>query len=261
MLIDTHAHLDFREFDQDRDQVIKRAFRKGIEKIINIGCNLERSRNSIKLAERYDNIYAAVGIHPHDIVNYQLSEAETELKKLAKQNKVVAIGECGLDYFRMDKENKEENIRRQKDFFIMQIRIARDFNLPLIIHCRDAYSDLLEVLKEQANSHKGVTHCFSASFKYAKEFLDLGFLISFTGNITYAKEDDAILETVKEISLDKIMVETDSPYLAPVPHRGERNEPAFVRYIAEKITEIKEIDFEKVAEQTTKNAIKIFNLK
>ena len=260
MFIDTHAHLDFKEFDSDQDKVIKRAFNSGIEKIINIGCNLERSINSINLAKKYKNIYATVGIHPRDVVNYQLSEAEDELRKLAQQEKVVAVGECGLDYFRMDKENKKENIKRQKDFFVRQIKIAREFKLPLIIHCRDAYTDLLEILKEHyTDSYKGVTHCFSASFKYAKEFLDLGFLISFTGNITYTKKGDSILETVNKVPLEKIMVETDSPYLAPVPHRGERNEPAYLRYIAEEIAKIKKLSFEEIAKQTTQNAIELFN--
>lgn len=260
MLIDTHAHLDFKEFDQDRDQVIKRAFGSGIEKIINVGCNLERSKNSIELAKKYDNIYAAVGVHPHDVGKYDLENFKSKLIKLAKENKVVALGECGLDYYRI--ENSELGIKnKQKEFFKVQLDLAKELDLPLIIHCRNAFEDLLEILKRTDDLPRGVTHCFSGTLHYAQKFLNLGFLVSFTGSITYVRPQGELLAVVKEIPLGKIMIETDCPYLAPVPHRGERNEPAYVKFVAEKIAEIKGMDFQEVAEQTTKNAIKLFSLK
>ena len=257
MLIDTHSHLDFKEFDPDREDVIKRAFDSEVEKIINVGCNLERSKNSIKLAKKYDKIYAAVGVHPHDVEKYEAKNLKSELGKLARQNKVVAIGECGLDYFRLENEKDKE---KQKEFFKLQLDLAKELDLPIIIHCRNAFKDLLEILKGVSDLPRGVTHCFSGTLHYAQQFLDLGFLISFTGNVTYVRPQGELLKVVKEIPLDKIMVETDCPYLAPVPHRGERNEPAYVRYMAEKIAEIKGIDFKEVAKKTTENAIKLFNL-
>ena len=257
MLIDTHVHLDFKEFDQDRDQVIKRAFGSGIEKMINVGCNLERSKNSIELALKYDNIYATVGVHPHDVVKYDLKNLKSELIKLAKENKVVALGECGLDYYRLENETEKE---KQKEFFKIQLDLAKELDLPLIIHCRNAFEDLLEILERTDDLPRGVTHCFSGTLHYAQEFLNLGFLVSFTGSITYVRPQGELLKVVKEIPLDKIMVETDCPYLAPVPHRGKRNESAYVKFVAEKIAEIKGIDFKEVAEQTTKNAIKLFKL-
>ncbi len=257
MLIDTHTHLDFKEFDPDQDQVIKRAFSSGIEKIINVSCNLERSKNSIELAKKYGDIYATVGVHPHDLGKYEVESLKSELGKLAKEDKVVAIGEIGLDYYRIE---KEEDKQRQIEGFKIQFDLAQKLNLPVIIHCRNAFEDLLEILKGVSDLPRGVTHCFSGTLHYAKQFLDLGFLISFTGSITYARPQGEILKVVKEIPLDKIMVETDCPYLAPVPHRGERNEPAYVRHMAEKIAEIKGIDFEEVAKKTTENAIKLFNL-
>lgn len=316
MFIDTHAHLDFKEFDSDRDEVIKRAFEGGIQKIINVGCNLERSRAAIELARSCGvGVYASIGIHPHDVANYELETTERELRKLAHNDKVVAIGECGLDYYRLDQKlkshlfcdrrkdvisgvngvkkiNKSKEISKkqnsqlfddrskvengkiiskdikdkktvQKEFFEMQIKLAQELNLPLIIHCRDAFDDLLKILISNLQfpiSNIGVAHCFSGNRKFAQEFLKLGFLISFTGSITYAKSDAEILKVVKEVPLEKIMVETDSPYLAPVPKRGARNEPLYVKYIVQKIADIKNISLTEVEKTTTKNVIKLFNL-
>lgn len=257
MLIDTHAHLDFREYDQDRDEVINRAFKNGVAKIINIGCNLERGEKAILIAERYRNVYATVGVHPHDIENLRLCYVGGNLAWLARNKKVVAIGECGLDYYRL-RGSKD----RQIDFFREQLRVASSLNLPVVLHCRDAYQDMLQVLAEEKKRYPlcGVTHCFSGNYDKAKQFVELGFYLSFTGAITFAKKED-VLEAVKKISLDKIMVETDSPYLAPEPNRGKRNEPAFVKYVAEKIAEVKGIGLEDVASKTTANAVKLFKLK
>jgi TatD DNase family protein len=259
MLIDTHAHLDFREFDHDRDEVIKRAEKFGVKKIINVGCNLERSQNSIDLAGKHDNIYAAVGVHPHDVGKYEPEVIKRELEKLAKSKKVVAIGECGLDYYRLE---SNQGITKQKEVFKRELKLAHKLNLPLIIHCRNAFEDLLAIVKNETKKLKirGVTHCFSGTLRYAREFINLGFLVSFTGSITYARPKSEILPVIREIPLSKIMVETDSPYLAPAPYRGKRNEPSYVKLVAEKIAKIKGLDFIEVAGQTSKNAKNLFGL-
>ncbi|PIZ57258.1 hydrolase TatD [bacterium (Candidatus Torokbacteria) CG_4_10_14_0_2_um_filter_35_8] len=259
MLIDTHAHLDFKEFGNDREEVIKRAFDNGVEKIICVGCGPEHSNGSVELARKYDNIFASVGIHPHDLNKVNL-EALSELEKLSKFLKVVAIGEIGLDYFRLeDKKDKPKQIK----VFEEQLRLVGKLNLPVIFHCRDAYPDILKILWEFKKDYnfRGVTHCFSGSQDYAEKFLDLGLLLSFTGAITYTEDPDAeIFEVIKKTPLDKIMIETDCPYLAPHPHRGERNEPAFVKFVAEKIAEVKGVDFKTVASKTTRNAEELFEI-
>ena len=306
-MIDTHSHLDFEQFDDDREEVIQRAFNGGVKKIINVGCNLERAKASIELVDKYENIYAAIGIHPTDInriTNYELRITNSEgikkqrskenfmhsyleeLRKLARHSKVVAIGEIGLDYFHpeklrlgaspvklhyeasmdLDGEIKQLKIR-QKELFIAQLELAEELQLPVIIHCRDAYEDLLEILK--GFDLRGVIHCFCGNRRQAKQFLDLGFYISFTGNITYSKKDDAeIFQVIKEVPLERIMIETDCPFLAPAsdcpiqdgpaPMRGKRNEPLFVKYVAEKIAEIKKISLEEVEIATDENAGKLF---
>ena len=256
-MIDSHAHLDFKEFDKDRAEVIQRAFANGVKKIINVGCNLERSKASIELAEKYRNIFASVGCHPHDVDIAELSIVNRELRKLTKSDKVVAIGECGLDYFRLENEKDKEN---QQKLFRTQIKLAKEMNLPLIIHCRDAYDDLLDILQSFDLSEKpGVAHCFLGNLSEAERLLDLGFYISFTGVITFPKAEKT-LEVVKKISLDRILIETDCPYLAPVPKRGDRNEPVYVRYVAEKIAEVRDIDIEKVEKATANNTMRLFGI-
>lgn len=314
-MIDTHAHLDFPQFDQDREEAIERAFSGGVKKIINIGCNLERALASIKLAEKYDNVYAAVGIHPSDVSYFchpeermersgmsdegslQISETrkqgnkETsvqkqrvkEIRDLARHPKVVAIGEIGLDYFHMDSDYRnineipEEEIEqlknRQKEFFIAQLELAREMDLPMIIHCRssskdsgDAYEDILLSLRAAARNSviRGVIHCFSGNREHAKQFLDLGFYISFTGNITYSRgrkfSAPTLQDVVRDIPLERILIETDCPFLAPAPMRGNRNEPLFVKYAAEKIAEIKKVDFKEVERITDINAEELFGI-
>ena len=257
-MIDTHAHLDFKEFDKDRAEVIQRAFDSGVKKIINVGCNVERSKASVRLAREYEQVYASIGCHPHDVGNCEAGIMNQELRKLAKYNKVIAVGECGLDYYRLERE--EDKIEQQK-LFKMQIKLAKDLDLPLIIHCRDAYEDLLEILKNyDLRERPGVTHCFLGSWEQAKNFLDLGFYVFFTGAITFSKKEKT-LEAMKRIPLDKILIETDCPYLAPEPKRGARNEPAYVKYVAEKIAEVRGIDFAEAAKMTYNNSVKLFNLK
>ncbi|TRZ77338.1 TatD family deoxyribonuclease [bacterium] len=292
-MIDSHAHLDHELFDPDRDEVIQRAFENGIKKIITVGCDLNEMKEAIKLAEKYDNIYAAIGLHPDEadkcMGNSPASNRQSsrggriarvvgELKKLAKYPKVVAIGEIGLDYFRSDNppSSADYGVARQKELFIVQLKLAQELNLPVIIHCRasdnkpgDAYDDLLlslrEVMTEEERrgnlkKFQGVIHCFCGTREHAKQFLDLGFHISFTGNITYFKKDDAeLLQVVREIPLNRILVETDCPFLTPVPHRGKRNEPMFVKYVAEKIANVKKISVGEVERVTDGNAERLFH--
>ncbi len=267
MLIDTHCHLDFKDFDKDRDEAVKRAYDAGVQKIINVGCDMESSRRSIALAEKYDFIYASVGLHPHE-ANSQLlkqlskphSDSWNELEKLAEHPKVKAIGECGLEYYgvRCQVLGVKE---KQKNIFKKQIELAIKLNKPLIIHCRDAHNDVLDILKSYFLGRKsklnGVIHFFSGAPRQAREYLGMGFMISFTGVITFSRDYD---EVVQSAPLEKILIETDTPFVAPIPYRGKRNEPSYVIEVAKKIAEIKNIPLEKVAEQTSENALKIFSL-
>jgi len=249
--IDTHAHLDFSEFDNDREEVIERARLAGVCYIINIGINKESSQKSLQLAKKYDFIFATTSLHPLDVGEEDFDEKF--FSELAKDPLIVAIGETGLDYYH--NSNKE----KQKEVFKKLIRIAYQLNKPLILHCREAEKDLLEILsQEKLPEKRGVIHCFGKDISLAKKFLDMGFLISYTGNITY-NPSRAI--SLKDVPLEKIMIETDCPFLSPLPVRGQRNEPAFLLYIAQKIAEIKRIPLEEVAKVTTENALKLFNLK
>jgi len=253
MFIDTHCHLDFPEFAQDRDEVIKRAKNGAVDYLINIGSSLDGSRRSIDLSKAYEYIYATVGIHPHEADRFAKVE-EPVLIELAKENKVVAIGEIGLDYYK--NYSKVEN---QKLLFISLIKLAKDLNLPLIIHNRQAADDTLKILKE-ALPLKIVLHCFSGDEDFLKKCLSLGFYISFTCNITYKKAGN-LRALVKLTPLDRLMLETDAPYLPPQGLRGKRNEPLYVKYLAQEISKIKEISLEEVARVTSDNAKLFFNIK
>lgn len=252
MLVDTHCHLDFPEFAQDRDSVVRRARDEGIGYIINIGSSLKGSVDSLELSQKYDFIYAVVGLHPHEADKFDL-EAEESIRVLAKKEKVVAIGETGLDYFK--NYSKAEN---QKRLFIALIKLAKDLNKPLVIHTRDAQVDTLSIIKESMPL-KAVVHCFSGGMDFLQSCLDCGFFISFTCNITY-KKAEALRGIVKAAPLERILLETDAPYLAPEGLRGKRNEPAYVKLLAAEIARIKGIDTEKVAEITTLNAKMFFDL-
>ena len=253
-LIDTHAHLDFPRFDKDRKKVIKRAIDGGIKRIVNIGSSMTSSRNSVELSRRYPEIYSVVGIHPHNADSFNLNVSK-KLKKISENKKVVAIGEIGLD-FHYDNSPRE----KQKQAFRAQLRLAKSLDLPVVIHTRDADKETLEILKEEDVSEiGGIMHCFASDKKMAEEILDLGFYIAFGGLITFNNLDD-LREIVSKVPLDKLLVETDAPYLTPEPYRGKRNEPLYVKYVAERIAEIKNLDLEKVAEKTTANAKKVYNI-
>ncbi|MDD2689433.1 MAG: TatD family hydrolase [Candidatus Omnitrophica bacterium] len=253
MFIDTHCHLDFPQFNQDRSQVIERARAEGIEYVINIGSSVKGSIDSLGLSKEYDFIYASVGIHPHEADNFD-EKSENSIRQLAKKEKVVAIGEIGLDYFK--NYSKLEN---QKPLFISMLKLAKELDKPVVIHSRQAQNDTLKIIKESMPL-KGVVHCFSGDVDFLKAFLDLGFFVSFTCNITY-KNANNLRAIVKETPLEKLLLETDAPYLAPEGLRGARNEPAFIKLLAEEVAKIKEVSMEEVARATTANAKLFFNLK
>lgn len=281
-MIDTHAHLDFKQFKADREKVISQSFENGIERIINIGCNLKRSKSSIALSAKYKNIYASVGVHPHDAGEIT-KDALDKLKKMAKNSKVVAVGEMGLDYCNTGRPNLPSK-KIQIKTFKAQFKMARELGLPVILHVREAHREMLMSLRgdkalltcrqeyceiatgsfappkvgvQDDKRIKGVVHCFSSSWKYAEQYLEMGLYISFTGIITYTDSYDGVIANTP---LNRIILETDCPYLAPVPFRGKRCEPWHVKFIAEKIAEVKKIDVDEVIAQTTKNAIKLFGL-
>lgn len=249
-LVDTHCHLDNEKFDEDRLDVIDR-IKGNLEFCVNIGYDLTSSKKSLELAKKYDFIYAVIGVHPIDIAEYD-EEIEKELELLAKDSKVVAIGEIGLDYHWMTepKEIQQERFRRQ-------LELAKRLNKPVVIHTRDAMEDTVNILKEYPNI-TGVIHCYPGSLETAKQLADR-FYLGIGGTLTF-KNSKKIVEVVKNIPLDRIVIETDCPYLTPEPFRGKRNEPIYVEYIAKKIAEIKEINVEDVAKITTENAKKLYRI-
>ncbi len=252
MLIDTHAHINVEQFDEDREQVIERALDAGVTRIVNIGYNRETIPSSLKLAEEYDFIYSTVGWYPQDAINMEEGDLEW-LESLCSHPKVVAIGEIGLDYY-WDTSPKE----LQQQIFREQIRLARRMNLPIVIHNREAHGDVVRILKEEnAAEVGGIMHCFSGSWEIAKQCLDMNFYISFGGPITF-KNAVRPKEVLAKVPLDRLLIETDCPYLTPHPYRGKRNEPAYVRYVAEAAAEIKGIEMEEIARITTENAFQVF---
>lgn len=255
-LIDTHAHLTFPEYDKDRSAVITRAFDAGLEYIITIGSgeDMDGNRKATALAEKNPKIFAAVGVHPHDAANMEDSWL-AEIEKLARHEKIVAIGEIGLDFFRC-KSPHDIQIKRFREL----LKIARDANLPVIIHSREANDEALKIIEEEGlPDRRGVFHCFSGTLEFAKKVCAMGFRISIPGVITF-KKSEAIQEIVSEIPLEKIVIETDCPFLAPEPHRGKRNEPAYVSHVAEKIAEIKGLSTADVARITSLAAKRLFGL-
>jgi TatD DNase family protein len=252
-MIDTHAHLTFDWFDDDREEVIERAREAGVEQIITVGTNLQDCGEAIELAERHPHLFAAVGIHPNDSEDFS-DEALARLREWCRHPKVVAVGEIGLDFYR-DRVPPE----RQEKAFRAQIALAKEVGLPVIIHNREATRALLEVLQEVGTEGlSGVFHCFSGNLEDAEQVLSLGFLISFAGNLTYKKSN--LPEIAAAVPLERQLLETDSPFLAPMPRRGKRNEPAFVVHTAQRLAEIKGVDVATVAQVTTANARRLFDL-
>lgn len=261
MFIDTHAHLDFPEFKAEVPAVLGRAVDASVKKIINVGVDLETSKTSNDLARRYPEIYAAIGIHPHSALDLDL-DVRPELTKFSANRKVVAVGEIGLDYYYLKRSSQFAKYpgREEQIFcFEQMLDLALELHLPVIVHSREAETDTLAVIKSYTGSLRGVVHCFSGDYEFAKKILDAGFLISFTANITYPKNQH-LLEVIKKVPLGSIMIETDCPYLPPESKRGERNEPANVIEVAKQISEIKEISLVDVERTTTKKAESFFRL-
>ena len=252
---DTHAHYNDEKFDEDRDALIKDIYNDSITKMVTVGYDVESSRRAIEIAEKYEFMYATCGISPNDVQNVDIETEISKISALLPNKKVVAIGEIGLDYY-WNKDNKD----MQKEYFIKQIEIANRFNLPIIIHSRDAINDTIEILKQNNVNKKGIFHCCMQNEFLIKEALKLDFYISFAGAITFknAKHAD---EVIKLVPLERLLIETDSPYLAPEPKRGTRNDSRNVKYIAEKIANVKQISIEQVAKQTYENAMKIYGIK
>ena len=253
MYFDTHTHLDEEKFDPDRELVIENLKKEGVSLAVNVGADLTSSKNSIALAEQYDFIYAAVGVHPNEVGEMQDEDLET-LADMAKHEKVVAIGEIGLDYH-YDEPGRDV----QKLWFEKQLHLAQALNMPFIVHDRDAHQDTLELLKK-VGYYNGVMHCFSGSCEMAKILLDLGFYISIAGQVTF-KNAPKVKEVAKMVPADRLFIETDSPYLTPEPHRGERNNSANVKFTCAKIAELKGICAEELAKVTLENGKKFYGIR
>lgn len=250
---DSHAHYNDEKFEQDRDEIITKIYNENVTKMVCVGYNMKSSQEALEIANRYNFIYATVGISPNDIDNIEHTNIDS-IREIAQNDKVVAIGEIGLDYY-WNKENKE----KQKEVFIKQIELADELNLPIVIHCREAVMDTLDILKHKRNPKKrGIFHCCMLNKELIKEAIKLGFYISFSGNITYknAKPDEAI----KEVPLDRILIETDSPYLTPEPLRGTRNDSRNVKLVAQKIATIKDLSLQQISEITYQNAKEIYKI-
>ncbi|CAM3968058.1 TatD family hydrolase [Mesobacillus zeae] len=255
MLFDTHVHLNAEQFQEDLPDVIERARSEGVEYMVVVGFDRPTIERAIELCEEHDFIYASVGWHPVDAID--MTDADLDwIKELSSHPKVVALGEMGLDYY-WDKSPKEV----QKEVFRKQIRLAKEVQLPIVIHNREATSDIMEILKEEnASEVGGIMHCFSGSPETAEQCLDMNFYISLGGPVTF-KNAKKPKEVAEAVPLDRLLIETDCPYLAPHPYRGKRNEPAYVKLVASQIAELKGATFEEIAEATTRNAKKVFGIK
>lgn len=254
MLFDVHAHYDDERFDEDRDIILSSMHENNVGHIINIGCDIPSSEKSIQLSEKYPFIYAAVGFHPHEAANIKEGDFDTIIK-LAQHEKVVAIGEIGLDYY-----YGKEIMDIQRKRFFEQIELAKSVDLPFQVHNRDSTRDCLAILKEaKLGDRRGMMHCFSESRETAREMLNLGMKISIGGTVTF-KNNVKTVEVVKYVPIEELMIETDSPYLAPVPYRGKRNMSIYVHAVAEKIAELKGMDVEEVIAITEKNAMEFYRI-
>ena len=251
MLIDSHAHIQLDRFDPDREAVLERAQEAGVHAILVIGFDLDTSRGAIALAEKHDQIYATVGMHPHDATDLD-DETVRIFRDFAAHPKVVALGEMGLDYYR-DLSPRPV----QKAAFERQLDLAEELALPIVIHNREAYHDILPILQARRGRTRGVMHCFSGDVEIMQQSLALGFFIGIGGPVTYRKSD-ALQEVAREVPADALLVETDCPWLAPQFRRGKRNEPAYVRATAEKIAELRDISLKEISEITTRNFERLF---
>jgi TatD DNase family protein len=253
VLVDTHAHLDDRQFNDDRAEAIQRSLAADVRHIITVGTDLESSRAAVAISQHNASIYAAVGVHPHDAAQVGPDTLE-RLLHYARDDRVVAIGEIGLDFYRNLSPHD-----RQKEALIAQLELARHVNKPIIIHDRDAHAETMAILGDRGRTWQGVFHCFSGDREMALKAIQMGFYISFAGPVTF-QNARRLQELARELPLERILIETDCPYLAPQPRRGQRNEPAYVRWVAAKIATLREMPLERVAEVTTENARQLFGL-
>uniref|UniRef100_A0A7C2IQN1 TatD family deoxyribonuclease n=1 Tax=Ammonifex degensii TaxID=42838 RepID=A0A7C2IQN1_9THEO len=252
-LTDTHCHLDDQRFDADRVAVVDRARVAGVTRIITVGYDIASSRRGVDLAGSLPGVFAVVGVHPHDAVAAPPDYVE-QLRELAREPRVVAVGEIGLDFYR-DLSPRPV----QREVFAAQLCLAREFGLPVVVHCREAHGEVYEILKREAAGLAGVMHCFSGGWEEAKRFLALGFYISIAGPVTFP-QSSKLGEVARRVPLDRLLLETDAPYLTPVPHRGKRNEPAYLVHTAQKVAEIRGMSLEEIAEATTESAARLFRL-
>ncbi len=267
---DTHTHVNFTAFKDDQEATISRAL-DAKTWMVNVGTQVETSKSAVELANKYpEGIYAAIGLHPIHTWKQMVDEEESHFKSHAEtfdpieyerllNSKVVAVGECGLDYFRLPPENKEEAVTKQKESFIRQINFAKQHDLALIVHCRDAYADVLQILGENYSGGRGIIHSFTDTWDTAKQFLDFGFHVALNGILTFDKTGK-LAEVATKTPADKLLIETDAPYLTPPPYRGKRNEPSYVQHVAAKIAEIRQVSLDEVGEQTFQNACKLFKI-
>ncbi len=254
MFIDTHTHLDDTRYNDDREAMITRAREAGVEAFITIGCDLATSRAAVALADQYPFVYASIGVHPHEVKHID-DGWYGEFHRLAHNKKVVAYGEIGLDYHYNHSSPKE-----QRERFREQIQFARELGLPVIIHTREAQEDTVAILKEEnASEIGGVLHCFSGDAWLAKDALDLGFYLSFSGILTF-QNATMLRDIAKNTPLDRVLIETDCPYLTPVPYRGKRNEPAYVSHVAKQLASLSNLSIDQIAEQTSNNAKRFFKI-
>lgn len=258
-IFDTHAHYDDERYSEDLDELIKDNYENGVKKIVNASYDLESSKKSKQLADRYENVHFAVGIHPEGVresIDDDIKELENMIKKNKENKKLVAIGEIGLDYY-YTKENKDI----QKEYFVRQLDLAIKYNLPVIIHSRDASEDMAHILKDKKYENiKLVFHCFQPSDEIARLVIDRKYMVGLGGNITFKRSQHS-MDIIKSIPIEQIIVETDAPYMAPVPVRGTRNESKNIKYVIEKLSDIKEIPIEKLQEILYLNSIKFFDIK
>ena len=283
MFIDTHAHLCYPDFANDLPQIVERARAGGVERIVSIATDLDSAKQTLDIAQRFDGVFAAVGLHPGEVPRVTLHDMK-QLGALANESKIVAIGETGLDYYRLERNATaaSETLappdhsggatvpvaivkQQQKDLFLAHLELAKELRLPVVIHNRAAESDVLEILRAHAESLPkdfrpwGVMHCFGGDERFAFDCIEIGLLISYTGILTF-KNAAPLREVAKNVSLDFVMLETDAPYLAPQPHRGKRNEPSYVPLIAETLAQVKGVGVEEVARATTENERRLFRL-
>jgi TatD DNase family protein len=277
MIIDTHSHVNFKDFKDDFEEVFARAKAAGVAQIL-VGSQISTGRRAIELAKNRDITFAAVGLHPLHLMDMEIEEEHAKFKtrgeefdfnvykELAEQDKVVAIGEVGLDYYHLPEAEFENLKNKQQQVFREQIKLANEVGLPMIIHVRgnketpdDAYEDILKIFQTEMPAKRGVLHCYTASWQLAEKFLDLGFYLGFNGIVTFDKTG-RLEELLIKTPIDKILSETDCPYLTPEPFRGKRNEPAYVEYVVKKIAEVKRLDYDSAAKLTLNNAKKLFDL-